>query len=228
MSNDVVLQAQGVHKSYTLLKQEIAVLNGVNVTVQRGETVCIQGASGAGKSTLLHVLGGLENPTSGSVSCMNEDLYRLRESRRAVLRSRTLGFVFQSYHLIPELDVLENVLLPARSQWGALARMAELRDRARELLSRVGLEHRLTHRPLELSGGEQQRVALARALMNEPEILLADEPTGNLDANTGEQVLEHLFGLVRDENRTLVVVTHSEAVAAHCTRNLRLVDGVID
>jgi predicted ABC-type transport system involved in lysophospholipase L1 biosynthesis ATPase subunit len=228
MSEAPILSASGVRMHFLLGRRRIEVLRGVDVRVDEGESLCIRGASGAGKSTLLHILGGLERPSAGAVTFRGEDLYRLSETRRAGLRARTLGFVFQAYHLLPELDVLENVALPARGRGGmnAAAGKAAL-NRARDLLDQVGLSHRLGHRPMELSGGEQQRVALARALINDPAVLLADEPTGNLDSQTGAEVLDHLFALTGAARRTLVLVTHNEAVAERCGRSLALVDGVV-
>lgn len=226
-ADEVVLRAREVHKDYALPGQAIRVLRGVSLTVIRGETLCIRGASGAGKSTLLHILGGLERPTRGEVQCLGSDVYRLPERARAALRGRRVGFVFQSYHLLPELDTLENVMLPGLTELKAWGSRATLRDRAFELLRHVGLGDRLHHRPMELSGGEQQRVALARSMINRPEILFADEPTGNLDSQTGEQVLELLFHMVDEMRHTLVMVTHNEAVAARCARSLLLRDGVI-
>lgn len=223
--SDVLLQGAGIAMTYRMGRQTVPVLTDVSLDVRKGETLCIRGASGAGKSTLLHILGGLERPTAGTVSCRGANLYQLNERRRAAFRGEQLGFVFQSYHLLPELDVLENVVLPGLSRWGSLAGRGELLARARDLLARVGLEHRLEHRPMELSGGEQQRAALARALMNQPELLLADEPTGNLDSHTGEQVLHHLFELVRELGHTLVMVTHNDEVASRCDRSLHLEDG---
>jgi predicted ABC-type transport system involved in lysophospholipase L1 biosynthesis ATPase subunit len=154
-------------------------------------------------------------------------LYELSSARRTEVRATEIGFVFQSYHLLPELDVLENVMLPAMSRFGAMRAAPRLRQRAGELLERVGLGARAPHRPAELSGGEQQRAALARALMNDPDLILADEPTGNLDSETGDQVLAHLFALTRERGRTLVLVTHNEAVAGRCDRRLRLKDGCL-
>jgi len=223
--DDVLLEGKEISMAYRIAHQSVPVLNHVSLSVRRGETVCIRGASGAGKSTLLHILGGLENPTSGSVVCRNEIIYSLSQNRRASFRAREVGFVFQSYHLLPELDVLENAMLPAMSQWRFMRRRQELEKHARSLLFRVGLEHRLHHRPMELSGGEQQRAAIARALMNQPKIVLADEPTGNLDSHTGEQVLQYLFELVREHRQTLVMVTHDDDVASRCDRILLLEDG---
>jgi predicted ABC-type transport system involved in lysophospholipase L1 biosynthesis ATPase subunit len=177
---------------------------------------------------LLHVAGSLDTPTQGRVFYAGEDVYAMKETRRAALRSKKLGFVFQSYHLLPELTVLENVVLPSLSTWGGLRRHKATRQRAESLLSQVGLGDRLLHRPMELSGGEQQRAALARALINDPDVVLADEPTGNLDSKTGEVVLDLLFHLVQERLRTLVLVTHNREVAARCDRNLVLQDGRLE
>ncbi len=223
----VQIVATNVHKTYDLERVKIPVLRGVSMDVRRGERLAITGASGAGKSTLLHVLGGLDRPNEGAVRFDGTDLYALSAAARTEFRATRVGFVFQAYHLLPELDVLDNVLLPALSRPGALRRMRELRERAKALLDRVGLSHRLNHRPVEVSGGEQQRAALARALMNEPAALLADEPTGNLDSATGRQVLDYLFALTADAGPTLVLVTHNEDVAALCDRRLHLRDGVL-
>jgi len=220
-----LIQARDIRRSFALGARQLDVLRGVSLAVHAGETLAITGLSGAGKSTLLHILGGLDRPTAGEVLYRGRDFYACRERARAAIRAQKIGFVFQAYHLLPELSVLENVLLPGLSLPGAFLQGRKLRQRAGELLARVGLAERLEHRPSELSGGEQQRVALARALMNRPELLLADEPTGNLDSQTGEDVLRYLFDLVREQNLTLVIVTHNEAVAARCARHLVLRDG---
>ena len=221
----VVLEARELRKTFALEGAPVEVLKGVTLAVRAGETLAVMGASGSGKSTLLHCLGGLDRPTSGQVFFNQGDLFALGAGARTELRATKLGFVFQAYHLLPELDLLENVMLPALARRGALARRAALEERGRSLLASVGLAARTAHRPAELSGGEQQRAALARALMNEPELVLADEPTGNLDSATGEQVLEHLFRLTRDRGHTLVMVTHNADIAARCNRTLILRDG---
>ncbi len=220
----MLLEAQNLERRFSLNGLVLEVLRGVTLAVREGETAAITGASGSGKTTLLHVLGGLDQPTAGRVLYRGQDLYALSGARRAEFRARRVGFVFQAYHLLPELSVLDNVLLPARSGFGP-GRPAALRSRARDLLEQVGLAERATHRPNELSGGEQQRVALARALMNDPELLLADEPTGNLDSQTGAQVLERLFALSSAGKRTLLLVTHNEELAQQCQRRFHLVDG---
>ena len=224
MSNPVI-SARDVCKAYTMGPVKVRAVDGVSLDIEPGETVCIMGASGAGKSTLLNMLGGLDRPTAGRVDFDGRNLYRLSPKARNEIRATRVGFVFQSYHLLLELDVLENVILPAQSRFGYFRRAAACRERAAALLEEVGLKERMRHRPLELSGGEQQRVALARALMNEPDVLLADEPTGNLDTATGAQVLEMLFQLTRDRGHTLVMVTHNQDVADQCSRTLVMQDG---
>ena len=221
----VVLAARELRKTYALEGTPVEVLKGVTLAVNAGETLAVMGASGSGKSTLLHCLGGLDRPSGGQVFFNGGDLFALSSAARTELRATKLGFVFQAYHLLPELDVLENVMLPALARRSALTRRSKLEARARELLESVGLAARAAHRPSEMSGGEQQRAALARALMNEPELVLADEPTGNLDSATGEQVLEYLFKLTRDRGHTLILVTHNTDVAARCNRTLHLRDG---
>jgi len=222
-----LIKAVGLDKKYTIKKKEIEVLKSASLTVDKGDTVAIIGLSGAGKSTLMHILGGLDRPDSGSVSISGEDLYSASESRRTAIRSKIIGFVFQSYHLMTEMDVMENVMLPAMA--GRVSGMTgtALRSRAMSLLESVGLKDRCNHTPLELSGGEQQRVAIARALMNEPAIILADEPTGNLDEQTGGGVMSILQDLVKQKGATLVMVTHSDKIAASCKKIYRLGAGLI-
>ncbi len=216
------LIAEAIHKSYNLPHHRLDVLLGASLRIDAGERVAIVGRSGAGKSTLLHLLGGLDRPDSGRVLVNGVDLYALAPRHRSAYRARQVGFVFQSYHLLPEMDIVENVLLPALALGIPIGRA---RKRAAELLRRVGLGERLCHTPVELSGGEQQRVAMARALMNEPPLVLADEPTGNLDAATGAQVMDSLFGLAG--GHALVLVTHSPELAARCDRTVRLQDGLL-
>ncbi len=227
MNNETspLVEVRQASKQYQLERIKVDVLREVTLSVRKGERVSIMGASGAGKSTLLHLLGGLDRPTTGQVLFEGRDLYEMSAARRTEMRATRVGFVFQAYHLLPELDMVDNVMLPALSRPGALRRMDALRERALGLLDRVGLKARGNHRPLELSGGEQQRAALARALMNSPDLLLADEPTGNLDSATGRQVLDYLFALVQESGHTLILVTHNDAVAALCGRQLVLRDG---
>jgi len=222
----MLIEAKYIYKQYRMRGHVIPVLRGLHCEVAAGECVAITGKSGAGKSTLLHILGGLDRPDrqSGPVRIAGEDLYAGSASRRTRLRAQKIGFIFQSYHLLPELDVLDNVMLPARAQAGGRKQM---RRRAQDLLAAVGMSERAGHTPLELSGGEQQRVAIARALMNQPRVILADEPTGNLDDETGQQVLDLLFGLVRQHDYALVMVTHNDQVAALCHRTLHLEQGVL-
>ena len=221
-----MLKADNIHKTYIVAKAPVEVLKGASLEVGDRERVAVVGASGAGKSTLLHILGGLDNPDQGRVVLSGDDLYALSRRQRTRRRATGIGFVFQSYHLLPEMDVLQNVVLPAMAL-GRAGNAPAARERAKMLLRAVGLDHRLTHRPMELSGGEQQRVALARALMNAPRLVLADEPTGNLDDRTGGQVLEYLFELTRQEGHALVLVTHDRRTAALCDRALILDGGRI-
>jgi len=195
----------------------LAILSDVSIGIARGETVAVMGASGAGKSTLLALLAGLDEPTSGTVRLAGSDLTTLDEDGRAAVRARHVGFVFQSFHLVPSLTALENVMLPLE-----LARRRDARGAALEVLGRVGLAERVGHYPRQLSGGEQQRVAIARAFVTRPDVLFADEPTGNLDAVTGERIMELLFGLNAETGATLVLVTHDQALAARCGRVIRL------
>jgi lipoprotein-releasing system ATP-binding protein len=223
--NEQLLRAENLHKAYRLGNQSLEVLRGVDVSVSRGDFLTLRGASGAGKSTLLHLLGGLDTPNQGEVWFDGKNLADLSGRGLANLRNRCVGFVFQAYHLLPELDALENVCLPAR-----IARIApaSAADRGRRLLDRVGLSGRLDHRPYELSGGEQQRVAIARALINEPELVLADEPTGNLDSHTGEGIIELLCALHEERKATLIIATHDEKVATRAPRVLHLIDGQLE
>ena len=220
----MLIEAENLHKRYVLKRATVNVLRGADLCVGTGETMAIIGRSGAGKSTLLHILGGIDRPDEGSgpVRIDGEDVYRLSAGRRTRLRSERIGFVFQTYHLLSEMDVLENVMLPARAAGRALP---AARRRAQDLLESVGVAGRMHHTPLELSGGEQQRVAIARALINDPVVVLADEPTGNLDGETGEAVLALLYALTRDRGHALVMVTHNESIASSCDRCLRLEEG---
>ncbi len=214
--------AQGVTKQFKLGRHVIDVLKGVDLKVSTGEWVALTGPSGCGKSTLLFLLGALDEPTSGEIACRERPYSRLSGKERARIRSQEIGFVFQNFHLFPELSALENVVLPALN-WGWDRKRAA--ERARSLLERFGLGERLEHRPMELSGGEQQRVALARALINDPDILLADEPTGNLDAAAANGIIALLDTLHREDGKTLVMVTHDLGMAARADRIVRLVDG---
>ena len=225
---ETIVKAEGITKTYLMGKRPLTVLADVSVSIQTGEAVAIIGPSGAGKSTLLHALGGLDQPTTGKVWFKDRPIYSLSAQERTMIRARHVGFVFQSYYLLPELDVMENVLLPTMTAWPMNRNRDAHRRRAEQLLDTVGLSGRLRHTPLELSGGEQQRVALARALMNEPELILADEPTGNLDSVTGEHILKCLFELTRERRHTLILVTHNNEIAARCDRIIRMKDGRVD
>jgi putative ABC transport system ATP-binding protein/lipoprotein-releasing system ATP-binding protein len=213
------LSARGLRQTYDLGGSNLEVLRGVDLDVTKGEVVFLRGPSGAGKSTLLYILAGLEHPRSGSVSFEEQQLFGLGRDRLADLRNKRMGFVFQSYFLLPELTALENVMLPAMI--GGKSREQE----ARRLLDRVGLSERLGHLPSQLSGGEQQRVAIARSLVNDPGILFADEPTGNLDSATGAGIIDLLLGLARQDGRTFVAVTHDPALASLGDRQLFLKQG---
>lgn len=224
----MLLSAKDIRRTYRMGKREVEVLRGVSLDVEPGETLAIVGASGAGKSTLLYGLCGLDTPTSGEVLFHGQSIYGMSAARRARFRAESLGFVFQSYQLLPELTVLENVLMPAMARARFARASKEITMKAMELLDIVGLADRATHRPPELSGGEQQRTAVARALMNDPELIVADEPTGNLDSQTGEMVLKYLFDLIKEKKQTLLLVTHNEALADTCSRKLVLRDGLVD
>jgi len=220
-----IVKVNGICKSYRDSTSSLEVLKDINFNVNEGEFLAIQGPSGAGKSTLLHILGGLDNPTRGAVYFEGEDIYALDENARSAFRNRKVGFVFQFFHLLPELTALENVLLPSilKSWW---AKKKDL-GFARQLLGRLGLSRRLTHRPQALSGGEQQRVAICRALINRPQLLLCDEPTGNLDSENGENILRLLTELNRSEKITVLMVTHDKDIAKGAERIIHLKDGVI-
>jgi putative ABC transport system ATP-binding protein len=219
----IILKASGVGKQVTTGTTELTILSGVSFEVGAGESVAIVGVSGSGKSTLLGLLAGLDIPSAGSVRIDGHDLTTLDEDGRAALRGRMVGFVFQSFQLLPAMTALENVMLPLE-----LAGAPEASAPARAMLGRVGLADRLHHYPKQLSGGEQQRVAIARAFVTRPKLLLADEPTGNLDAATGLQVIELLFELNRESGTTLLLVTHDEAITARCDRVLRLAAGRLE
>lgn len=221
-ASPAVLAAEGISRAFQQGTQTLQVLKDLELTVQRSESLAIVGASGSGKSTLLQILGGLDRPTSGRVRILGEDLNAMDEAARGALRNRTMGFIYQFHHLLPEFTALENVAMP----W--LLRRAspdEARERARQVLSEVGLADRLDHKPYQLSGGERQRAAVARALVTEPAIVFADEPTGNLDGHNAAQVFELLLALRRERGTSLIVVTHDLQLAAKLDRQCRLVDG---
>lgn len=224
MSDPLVI-ARDLRKTYKLGRRPVLVLQGVSLEVNRGEFVALRGASGAGKSTLLHLIGGLDSADDGEISVAGQPFHEMSGAQLARFRTEKIGFIFQAYHLLPEFDALENVSIPGR-----IARhpLNEVKKRAAELLERVGLGQRLDHRPRELSGGEQQRVAIARALINSPEIIIADEPTGNLDSHTGGEILDLLQEIRAEKNTTLVIATHDMKVAERAPRVIRLVDGQIE
>jgi lipoprotein-releasing system ATP-binding protein len=219
-----ILHVTNLHKRYRMGGESLHVLRGVDLDVREGEWLAILGASGSGKSTLLHLIGGLDHPDEGAVSYRGLDVFKAGASRVDRYRNRDVGFVFQFYHLLPELSALENVMVSAMIGSGVASwpsRRAAVRQRATQLLEGVGLGERMRHRPAKLSGGERQRVAIARALMNEPALLLADEPTGNLDADTGGQILNVLRD-IHARGQTVIMVTHDERIAAAADRQVRL------
>lgn len=220
--SEVAVEARGVVRTFEIGENRIEVLKGVSLTVKHGETLFLVGPSGAGKTSLLYTLAGLERPNEGDVIINGRSLYKLGRREQANVRNSSMGYVFQSFFLLPELTALENVMIPA------LLRGVQAKDRARELLERVGLGDRISHLPSEMSGGEQQRVAIARSLINDPAIIFADEPTGNLDTVTGAAVMTLLMELVNERQRTLLVVTHDHSLARAGDRKVTLVDGVIE
>ena len=228
-ASTTVLQATGLHRTYRMGRVEVPVLRGVDLRVQEGEWLCVLGSSGSGKSTLLHQLGDLDRPDRGDIAWRGRSLTEMRRRERETYRNRAIGFVFQSYHLMPELNVLENVMVASmvgHDPFAWRSMRAEASARAEELLDAFGLGHRFEHRPAELSGGERQRVAMARALVNGPDVVLADEPTGNLDTKTGDGILDvlterHRLGL------SMVMVTHDPTIAARADRVVKMVDGVV-
>ncbi len=226
-----LLTASGLRKRYRMGDSDLEVLRRVDLAVQAGEFLAIEGRSGSGKSTLLHILGALESFDEGKVCYEDREFAGLSASQRSELRNRKFGFVFQFYHLLPELNVLENTLLAPMIEFswlGFRSRRAELRKKARELLAELGMEQRLRHKPHQLSGGERQRVAIARALMNQPRVLFADEPTGNLDFETGRQIMGLLERLHKNSNQTIIMVTHDRTLARQADRVLVLNNGVME
>ena len=219
-----LIRVVDLHKSYYDGLTELPVLKGVDLEVKKAEIVAIVGASGVGKSTLLHLLGGLDRPTEGTIFYEGEDIFALNDQELDRFRNEEIGFVFQFHHLLPEFTALENVAMP-----GLIARETSdvAHDRAKELLEYVGLGERLEHRPSELSGGERQRVAIARALVNQPKVMLADEPTGNLDQKTSEAVHDLLWALNDQFNQTFIIVTHNQILAQRADRVIQLVDGQV-
>jgi lipoprotein-releasing system ATP-binding protein len=227
--NNFILEAKNIHKTYRMGLSEVLVLKGADITVKKGEFVAITGASGSGKSTLLHILGALDNPDKGIVRFEGKPLNSLSGSELNLYRNKMVGFVFQFYHLLDELSVLENVILPAMVPSGIigwLSKRGTIKRRAKVLLQAIGLAERVNHKPYQLSGGERQRTAIARAIINEPKLLLADEPTGNLDSATGNGILE-LLEKLNKAGQTIIMVTHDERIARRAGRVITLADGKI-
>jgi lipoprotein-releasing system ATP-binding protein len=230
-SESPILAASGIRKNFRMGDTDIQVLKSVNLSVREGEFIAIEGRSGSGKSTLLHILGALDTCNAGAVTFDGRDIAKLKAAERAELRSTQFGFVFQFYHLLPELNVLENTLLApmiANNMGTFAANKSELTARAKDLLAQMGLDHRFRHRPKHLSGGERQRVAIARALMNQPRVIFADEPTGNLDADTGRQIMAVLERLHEKKRQTIVLVTHDRSLAQRADRVLVLEAGRLE
>ena len=226
-TNSPILSVSNVRRAFKAGERTLEVLHGVNLDVAPRERLCLMGSSGAGKTTLLNIIGLLDRPDEGQVILKGQDAWALSNSGRAGLRNHTLGFVFQFYHLLPELNALENTTLPARLAGARGARLREFREKAKKSLIAFGLGERLTHRPGKLSGGEQQRVAIARALLMDPPLLIADEPTGNLDRTTGDRVLNLLFEEQQKRDFALLLVTHDQRLAQRCERVVHMEDGLI-
>jgi ABC-type lipoprotein export system ATPase subunit len=223
-----MLEAKNIHKVYNNGKKALAVLKGVDLSIEKGAFIAIVGPSGAGKSTLLHILGGLDSPTQGRVIFEEEDLYNLNDVAISRIRNKKIGFVFQFYHLLPEFTVLENVCMPALINYELRVTSYELRENALSLLKKVGLEQRIAHFPSQLSGGEKQRAAIVRSLINQPSLLLCDEPTGNLDSRAGEEITSLLKKINLENRMTVILVTHNIELAKAADKVYHLKDGILE
>ncbi|MCK5032045.1 MAG: ABC transporter ATP-binding protein [Calditrichia bacterium] len=222
--NNTILHVEDITKTYQSGPQTVEVLKGVNLKIQKGEIVIIMGPSGVGKSTLLHLIGGLDKPTSGKIVVNNTNIFELENSKLAHFRNTSIGFVFQFHHLLPEFSALENLMIPGMIN---KSNLEELKLKSVALLDKIGLSDRINHKPSQLSGGEQQRVAVARALVNQPQLILADEPTGNLDKRNSESLYNLIFELNRTLNQTFIIVTHNEMMARNANKVVELEDGKI-
>lgn len=220
--NEALIKAENIYRGYSIGKKRVEVLKGISLEIHKGEKVFLCGPSGAGKTTLMYTLAGLEQPDNGKVFIEGEDLYQLPKKLQSILRNTRMAYIFQNYYLLPEMTALENVLIPA------LIGGKHNKQAALDALKRVGLDHRADHLPAELSGGEQQRVAIARALVNKPEIIFADEPTGNLDSKNGAEVMRLLLELSDEDGTTLVVVTHDTSLSRYGDRTMIVTDGVVE
>jgi len=221
---EVILQVMGIHRTYKDAAKSLHILKGIDLHVKQGEVVSIVGPSGAGKSTLLHIMGGLDAPDHGQVILSGQDIYALKDAQRAKVRNTQIGFVFQFYHLLAEFTALENVILPLCVR-DRKFNQKKFKEKGVKILEQVGLGDRIGHKPNQLSGGEQQRVAIARALINETKVLLCDEPTGNLDSDTGREIINLLMKLNAENKQTLIIVTHDDAIAQLSHRSIRMCDG---
>ncbi len=222
----MLIEVENVHKTYKEADYMLHVLKGVSLTIDAAEVVVIIGPSGAGKSTLMHIMGALDAPNQGQVTFEGKSIYSLADKPRSMLRNSHMGFVFQAYHLLPELTALENVILPAMIKNNS-RKTSTIEHEGVKLLEQVGLGQRVTHRPSQLSGGEQQRVAIARALMNKPKIVFCDEPTGNLDSQSGQMVIDLLLNLNKTSGQTVVIVTHDQTIAQRAQRVIQIKDGIL-
>jgi lipoprotein-releasing system ATP-binding protein len=223
----VILEAHNIHRFYPSGNSRLEVLKAIDIEIKEGEILSLVGQSGAGKSTLLHILGGLDMPNEGEVFLRDENIYKLSDSKRAVLRSRHVGFIFQFFHLLPEFSALENIMIPSMISSARVSNRKRILQRARGLIDQVGLSSRERHRPSQLSGGEQQRIAIARALMNKPELVFCDEPTGNLDSENSQNLITLLKELNKKNNQTFMIVSHDMSVAKIGHRIIKIEDGRI-